>query len=599
VPPPSGAEATQHIPVFRDTPRRPSQADMQSTQFIPPVRDDDTRAMPRRVGPLRIGPTEPRPPAGPNQRTDTRRPGPPPTPARGLPSQSAPPPTDYDSGYHTGTHTGADYDSDYADEQSAPRPSRSRRGGKPLLISLGVLLGVLVVVAGLLIGSPGVRRAVGLSGSSATETEGAPSPVNFSQLLAPATGGQSGAPTASGVNAQLSALAANPQLGTFTGTVLDASTGTVLYDRNSSNAQLPASTNKVLTSAAALLSLDPQSTLDTTVVAGSDPGTVVLVGGGDPTLNSLSAPQDSVYPGSARLDDLVAQVKKAHPGAISRIVIDTSAYSGPVYGPGWAQSPPYDDYTQMVSAMMDGGRLSPASMSNLGDTPRTQAPAQALGSAFASRLGVSASAVTVGGTAPSGAQVLGTVHSAPLEDLVTNLLQISDNLLAEALGRAVAKADNQPESFQGATTAVKDVLQRNGFDISGLSLSDSSGLSTQDSVPARLLAQVLRVAANPDGSSDPRVARLRPLLTGLPVAGGSGTLFDRYLTAPASAGRGWVRAKTGTLSDQNVNTLAGVVLDADGRVLVFALMSGGAAGPTAADTLDGMAAALHGCGCTG
>jgi D-alanyl-D-alanine carboxypeptidase/D-alanyl-D-alanine-endopeptidase (penicillin-binding protein 4) len=83
------------------------------------------------------------------------------------------------------------------------------------------------------------------------------------------------------------------------------------------------------------------------------------------------------------------------------------------------------------------------------------------------------------------------------------------------------------------------------------------------------------------------------------VAGGSGTLFNRYLTAPASAGRGWVRAKTGTLSDQNVNTLAGVVLDADGRVLVFALMSGGAAGPTAADTLDGMAAALHGCGCTG
>src|SRR5207247_428660 len=112
----------------------------------------------------------------------------------------------------------------------------------------------------------------------------------------------------------------------------------------------------------------------------------------------------------------------------------------------------------------------------------------------------------------------------------------------------------------------------NKFDLTGVTMVDGSGLSTNDRLPAKLLSSILAVAAGPDGS-DPRTSKLRPLLAGLPVAGGSGTLADRYKDPNSTAGRGLVRAKTGTLS--GVNTLAGVVLDADGRVLVFALMSNG------------------------
>ncbi|MEO9222465.1 MAG: D-alanyl-D-alanine carboxypeptidase, partial [Mycobacteriaceae bacterium] len=128
-----------------------------------------------------------------------------------------------------------------------------------------------------------------------------------------------------------------------------------------------------------------------------------------------------------------------------------------------------------------------------------------------------------------------------------------------------------------------------GIDVSGLAMRDTSGLSDLDRVPARALTDVLSQAAG----NGPHGAALRPLLSKLPVAAASGTLADRFDRVSTQTGAGWVRAKTGTLS--GVNSLAGVVTDVDGRVLVFALLSNG---PGAArPALDAIAAALRTCGC--
>ena len=97
----------------------------------------------------------------------------------------------------------------------------------------------------------------------------------------------------------------------------------------------------------------------------------------------------------------------------------------------------------------------------------------------------------------------------------------------------------------------------------------------------------------PSRSAAPHPA-LRPLLVGLPVAGASGTLADRY-HGPSAPGRGWVRAKTGTLT--GVNSLAGTVLDTDGRMLVFALLSNGPNPASVRPRLDALAAELRSCGC--
>jgi D-alanyl-D-alanine carboxypeptidase/D-alanyl-D-alanine-endopeptidase (penicillin-binding protein 4) len=80
----------------------------------------------------------------------------------------------------------------------------------------------------------------------------------------------------------------------------------------------------------------------------------------------------------------------------------------------------------------------------------------------------------------------------------------------------------------------------------------------------------------------------------LPVA--EGTLADRFAGSGLIAGVGVVRAKTGTLT--GVSSLAGTVVDADGRMLAFAVIAD--AVPTASSgraALDAVATALVGCGC--
>ena len=169
--------------------------------------------------------------------------------------------------------------------------------------------------------------------------------------------------------------------------------------------------------------------------------------------------------------------------------------------------------------------------------------------------------------------MLGKVASAPVSDLVEHTIRTSDNVLAEMLAREVAIERKAEPSFEGAAAQTLLALPQAGFDTAGAELVDGSGLSTADRVPAQLLGAVLAEAAAPaQGARDTQF--LRPIVTGLPVAGGDGTLVDRFANgSPSASGRGVVRAKTGTLT--GVSSLAGIVTDADGRLLVFALMSNG------------------------
>ena len=91
--------------------------------------------------------------------------------------------------------------------------------------------------------------------------------------------------------------------------------------RSPDRALVPGSTGKLLTAAAALLTLPPDRARSSPGWwPGPDPGTVVLVGGGDPTLTALPAGRDGVYPDAPRLAELAdaGQAGGAgadHPGA--------------------------------------------------------------------------------------------------------------------------------------------------------------------------------------------------------------------------------------------------------------------------------------------
>ncbi|MGW5851658.1 D-alanyl-D-alanine carboxypeptidase/D-alanyl-D-alanine endopeptidase [Streptomyces sp. NPDC055254] len=387
-----------------------------------------------------------------------------------------------------------------------------------------------------------------------------------------------------GADEQLAAvlrpLLADPALGTArTASVVDTATGRVLYASGPREAMTPASTIKIATAAAALAALGPEHRIRTTVTAGSGPGEIVLVGGGDP---SLTAKKKSPAGSGGSLVALAADTARALKAAgTDRVTLayDDSLYTGPARHPIGVNP----NIALVTSLAADQGRPDD---STSGPVERTQDPAGDAARAFAALLadrGVQVTGAPARGKAPAGAQPLATTLSTPLAGLVERMLTNSDNDIAEALARQTALASGRPASFAGAEQAVADRLTALGVDVGGSRFADGSGLGRADRVSAGLLTGILAKAA------DPEHPQLRPVLTGLPVAGFSGTLRAR--NAGSSPAAGLLRAKTGTLS--GVNSLAGTVVDPSGRLLAFAFLTADTPGPEGAEkALDKLAAAV-------
>ena len=399
-------------------------------------------------------------------------------------------------------------------------------------------------------------------------------------------------PTEAGLAAALG-KPADAVPGTFTGVVLDPASNKVLWQRTPGTPLVPGSTAKLITTSAALLTLNPTSSLVTRVVAGGEPGAVVLVGGGDPTLTALPPGKVGVYPDPTRLTDARRRRSRRPPAAaITKVMIDTSRYRGPGLAPGWDEGDiAGGNITPITPLMLDGGRIDPTQQ----DGARVPDPAQQAGLAFAKLLGRGQGRCGRRAQPRPTPRCWARSTSAPVAELVETLLQKSDNVLAEVLARETAIARGGEPSFDGAVEATMAALTQAGIPTTGAAMVDGSGLSTQDRVPAQLLAALVAAAAAPaQGPADTEF--LRPVLTGLPVAGGDGTLEDRFAPGvDSSAGRGVVRAKTGTLT--TASSLAGVVVDADQRLLVFAFMSNGALPLRTRPKLDDLAAELSRCGC--
>jgi D-alanyl-D-alanine carboxypeptidase/D-alanyl-D-alanine-endopeptidase (penicillin-binding protein 4) len=398
---------------------------------------------------------------------------------------------------------------------------------------------------------------------------------------APVRAATAPAPTAAGVRKALAKVTAAPGLGgRLLARVVDARTGAVLYDRNGATPAAPASTGKLLTAAAILAVHGPSDRFATRVVDAGD-GTIVLVGGGDPTLAAAAPGRPTVYPGAARISDLAAQVR--HAGVIvHRIVVDGSLFTGPAVAPSWDPSDMGTTYAAPITAIMsDAGQIRSAGFGRSGN------PDLSAGAALAKLLGRPDLPVSRG-TAPHGAKQLAVVQSAPLSELIDEMLQNSDNVIADVLARQVALAEHRPASFTGATAAIRTVLGRLGVQV-GAGMRDGSGLSSADRVSPAALVGVLRLVAR--GSS-----QLSLIASELPVGGWSGTLDERYTTGRERRVAGRVRAKTGTLTA--VSSLAGLVHDASGRLLVFSFDADRAVSTYAADAaLDAIVTALARCGC--
>lgn len=403
----------------------------------------------------------------------------------------------------------------------------------------------------------------------------------------PAAATAAGTPPSPGkVKAALRTLASAPGLGgRLLGRVVDAQSGTVLFDHAGSTPAAPASTGKLLTAAAVLAVHAPSDRFTTTVVDGGG-GTIVLVGAGDPTLSAAAPGKPSTFAGAARLSSLAAQIR-AKGIAVRRIVVDGSLFSGPAVSPHWDASDIGTSYAAPITALMsDAGVIAPPGYA------RSTAPDLTAAAALARLLGQPKLPVAAG-VADQGAAPIATVRSAPVSVLVEQMLQTSDNVIADVLARQVAIATHHPASFAGAVAAIRTVLARLGVGV-GSGMYDGSGLSSGDRVSPAALVGVLRLVA---GSGPPAASQLHLIASTLPVAGWSGTLAERYSDGRERVAAGRLRAKTGTLS--TVSSLAGLVHDKSGRLLVFAFDADRAVGTSGAEAaLDALAAALARCGCS-
>ncbi|KGN38331.1 hypothetical protein N803_10285 [Knoellia subterranea KCTC 19937] len=430
-----------------------------------------------------------------------------------------------------------------------------------------------------------------------------PSAVSPSSSASPTTSSAAAPPTTAGLTKALGALVKDPWLGPSVGvSVRDGETGEELYAVSPSAARAPASTLKVLSALAVASHLDLDHRMTTKVVTGDTPQEIVLVAGGD-TLLGDGPSNPSVVEGRAGLATLADQVAQSLTDRQSAgpltIRVDTTYAAGPRYPATWKKEDIAAGFTQSVSM------LDLVSQRAKSGKPAPAVPEAGVASALAGLLTdrghpTSVDPATTRGKgpskpAPTDAMELGSVESATYGEHLAVALEHSDNALTENLVRQAMAAEGK--SAAGATAPAEFItasLAEAGVPTAGVKLLDASGLSPGQTVTATALADVLTLATTN------KLPQLRQAVATLPVAGLTGSLSDRYHSKQTKAVAGIPRAKTGTL--RGISSLAGTTVDADGRLLVFAILadkvpsSSGTLGARAA--LDRFVTALTQCGCS-
>ena len=429
----------------------------------------------------------------------------------------------------------------------------------------------------------------------ATSLGGTPSanPTNSQQPSQSANPTPSETPT-SARNCSVADLAKDARLATFSGVVLNAETGEVLFDRNAAVPAATASVFKIVTAAAALQALGPNYVVDTKVYADpANPGTIILVGGGDPTLSATAAGQQSVYQNAPKLSDLAVKVSQwatTNSIKVNRIVLDSTLFAGGTaaskWEPSWERTEQKIGYMSEVTALqVDGDRAAPSRETS----PRTTTPVMNAGRKFKAALGATATGATlIEGKLPAGATEVAKVTSTTIDKWIKHMLLVSDNTQAEYLARLIAIKQGYDGSFASVGIGIKKALSATNLDMSNLVIKDGSGLSANNAVSPQFVAQLLGLVN--EGFND-----FELIGQALPVSGESGSLADRFKGDNSDA-IGKVRAKTGWI--KTGYTLAGIIDAKDQTKLLFAVYALGNVKDDAKAAIDNLVTGFYRCGDT-
>lgn len=339
----------------------------------------------------------------------------------------------------------------------------------------------------------------------------------------------------------------------------------IVYSDSAQRAVAPASVQKLIVAASALNALGPGYRFHT-IFAGSRPvddgtldGDLWLAGSGDPSLQSSD------------LRNGIALLSRSGLRRVDgAVVVDATALRGPGRNPRWSPDDNGQDYAAPTSAIsLDGDTIESAETIG-GVAQRVWTPMVDVASYVATQTqamlaarGIRPSTSPSLGAAPLDSVVLWDHRSAPLRDLETHMLFVSDNHYAEQLLRTIGGAVAGQADDAGGLEAERSFLRREGVPTPGLQIFDGSGLSDSNRVAAITIAHLL-------------IAQESSLYRLLPLGGRQGTLADYDFTTAL----GRVRAKSGHLSD--VSSLAGYANTTHhGRVAFAFLIDGSPADPDA------------------
>ena len=353
--------------------------------------------------------------------------------------------------------------------------------------------------------------------------------------------------------------------------VVNAATKDTLYSRNAGKLFMPASNQKIVTSAVALAQLGRDYRYRTVIAKRGTikdsvlNGDLLIIGKGDPTMSDRV--QGSAAKAMAAIADSIrARGIRRVTGAIRQ---GGNAFPDSIYGYGWE----WDDLSGESGAPVDEllyneGMMQRAAKIDGRDTVisvATRSPGYVYLGALYSAL--SQRGIPVNGlvnlTADSLVVPYDTVYvieSPPLHEILKHFMKPSQNQIGEALLKTIGLEKTGIGTADAGAEVVTRQLSEWGIDSTEVVYYDGSGLSRHDLVSPRAIIKILMAMRGLDMWDD--------FYNSFPIAGVDGTIRSRMKGTKAENN---LRGKTGTI--EFVRSLSGYVDAGNGVLLTFSFLA--------------------------
>lgn len=409
--------------------------------------------------------------------------------------------------------------------------------------------------------------------------------------------------------------------------VQDAASGRVLFARNPEKHFIPASNTKLVIGVVAFGKFGADWRYRTPLLLGGrsadSAATLIVAGSGDPTWSDRF--HDSA---AAPLDSMAALVAASGVRTIGALVLDVSRFRDEMVNGSWEvgdlpgiYAPPIEaiaaadgtfdlvvtggatpgepagvtvagpltqplradlttdtagarpsvriDYTARRDTIYITGSTGAGAVDTV--TRAVTQPARSVGGALVEllgRRGITVDSMLVvrdsarAAALRADAAVIAEWHSPPMRDIVTVILRPSQNWVAEQVLKSLGSEFADDGSWRGGIGVEREYLYKAaGVDSLAVNLRDASGMSAQNLLSPEATVQMLLHARAQPWADAFRDALAAPGLEGTTLSGRLEPLAGR------------VFGKTGTIS--NVNALSGYLVAADGRDIVFSILTNG------------------------